>query len=383
MSKPAVKTKTAWHKYVVGCMSMMLLLMVIFPSGIYAAPSVRGLGPEGGETIIISSIAYLPLIVRYYPPIPHAPTLAPITEVSTGQPYTVTWSVSATTPILYYTLQASDDSAFSSPRSYTTTETSYTIPAAANQLTYYRVRGHNVWGDGAWSNVEVTQFAAFRDHFDGQLNVDWHAKRTSSPKLSSMTIGYDGNGNLETMVGDMYDFAIFSPLVPAPPPPYHIQIRTQIIHRVNEVSYGLAFGGNEGSFCMVDRSRAQDPAGCFSHYYRLNVIWAGGYLKYSVARIDGHDERGRGLGATLRGFSNVLTGGPDDWHVWDIWVYDDRFGVGVDGQFIAWINDTTYLHDPYFGIFSSTFEYNYAHFRHARYYVEPITPDMNVPPPPQ
>ncbi len=305
MTTTGVKTRIQWMRTLTGFLGMVFLLVAILQTANVSAAPIRHVdGTE--DTIILSNIVYLPLISRRYPPIPYAPSLAPITNVSAGEPYTLTWSVpSSTIPIQYYTIQAATEETFSNPQSYTCTTTSYTIPDATNQIIYYRVRGHNIWGDGAWSNVEATQFEAFLEDFDGPSDLDWHAKRTSAPDISSMTIGYDGNGNLETMVGDMFDFAIFSPMVPTLPKPYHIQVRTQIIHRVNEVSYGIAFGGNEGTFCRVERARSQDPNGCFSHYYRLNVIWAGGYLKYNISRIDGHDERGRGIGQTLRGFSNV------------------------------------------------------------------------------
>ena len=191
-----------------------------------------------------------------------------------------------------------------------------------------------------------------------------------------MKIAYTGH-ELETLVADKFDFAIFSPMVPAPAIPYRIRMMSRVIHKVNETSYGIAFGGNGGTFCRIERDNAADPDGCFSHYYRLNVIWAGNYLKYNVSRVDSHGDRGEGISEELRGFSNVDGRDPADWQTWDIWVYEDRFGLSVNGEFMAWIYDTTYLNDPYYGIFSSTYEYNNAHFQHTLYYVEPITPEMS------
>jgi hypothetical protein len=173
-----------------------------------------------------------------------------------------------------------------------------------------------------------------------------------------------------TGVHDRFDFAIFSPMLEAPSPPYTIRMRTRIRHLANEVSYGIVFGGSGGTNCPIDRSQSEDPDGCFYHYYRLNVIW-GGYLKCQVKRIDSHDPRkGGGRGKDLMSYRDVSNRTNDErFNTWEINVYEDGFEVRVNGHFVEDFDDITYIHDPYYGIFSSTYEYNSASFEHDFYRV--------------
>ncbi len=100
---------------------------------------------------------YLPVIMRRYPPLPYAPTLALPSNDTYGN-YQLSWTYSPDTdpfkPITY-TLQEATDANFTnllfnaaalSPRSYTN---------KAVGTYYYRVRGHNTYGAGPWSNVQM------------------------------------------------------------------------------------------------------------------------------------------------------------------------------------------------------------------------------------
>ncbi len=370
---------------------LLLVLSVVFlmkpvPVSADAKVSVPG-GPsellsDGGDVgpaeTAQDHFMYLPALFHRDPPLPYAPELAPISVAGLFEPYTLTWRIDVSDiPVSHYVIQVSDDINFVNPIAYTSTITEYRVTGYANRVYYYRVQAYNTWGSGPWSNIESVQFLTYRDNFNDP-STGWAPRRTSSPDLDLMTLSYTGH-EVETMVADMFDFAIFSPMVPALPKPYRIRLMTKIRHEVNEVSYGIVFGGNQGDFCGVTRASAKDPNGCFSHYYRLNAIWAGGYMKYNVSRVDEHGDRGQGVSEEVRGFVNVVNRDPDDWHTWDIWVYEDRFGLSVNGKFIAWMYDTTYLAESYYGIFSSTFEYNFAHFAHTLYYVEPITEDLDPP----
>jgi hypothetical protein len=318
---------------------------------------------------------YLPWIVRRWPPIPYPPLLESAGDLVLYTPYTLTWSVPASeSPVFSYTLQESLSPDFSNPLDYTASVTTYSAARQAAGTYYYRVQGYNTWGPGEWSNVEAVPLYTLLDSFDDPA-TGWSPRRTSAPDIDLMVASYIA-GELQTMVGDKFDFAIFSPMQSAPATPYSLKMRTKIIHKVNEVSYGIAFGGNAGTFCTVERANATDPSGCFSHYYRLNVVWAGNYLKYNVKRVDYHDASGAGRGEELLGFGNLTGYGydPADWHNWEIQVYNNGFGIYMNDHFLAWISDTTYLNDRYYGIFSSTYEYNYAHFQHAYFDVVPLEP---------
>ncbi len=369
------------QRYFIKALWFMGALMVGMIFLCLAIVPVMAKQTEGaGEGLMVdvdeeSYFNYLPLVAKNYPPLPQTPVLAPIYVMDLGHPYTLTWqSASPDVPNLYYTIQESSDGSFSAPAVYTTSESFYPMTRETFNSYYYRVRAQNSGGESEWSNIEFVRFAQYHDNFKDPRS-GWQPRRTSSPDIDEMWALYIDD-DLQTMVGDKFDFTIFSSMVPAPELPYRLVLRTRIIHKVNEVSYGIVFGGNKGTFCTVEREEATDPNGCFSHYYRLNVIWAGNYLKFNVARVDRHGLRGEGISEELLGFGNLsgLGRDPAQWHTWEIWVYEDRFALYVNGDFIAWIPAKKYNHAPYYGIFSSTFEYNYAHFKHAYFYVEPIPP---------
>ena len=367
-----------WNKPLFKYMLFVLLCIgfILVAEPVSAAPTFSPQlatgenAPNAQTTIIMDHFLYLPLIVNDWPPLPNTPILS----VSSSELYTITltWYETITnTPVLHYDIQESTNVDFSDPVQYTTTEKTLSFPDKSFNTYYYRVRGYNAWGYGQWSNVESISLHTFLDSFNDP-STGWRARRTSSPDMSLMIASYV-DGSLETLVSDKFDFAIFSPLRPAPELPYTIKLRTKVRHRVNEVSYGIAFGSNVGTYCEVNRSNSMGQDGCFAHYYRVNVIWAGNYLKFNVNRVDGHDDRGRGIATELMGFYNLTGLGydPGDWHVWEIKVSETGFSIYVNGHYITHISDTVYINEPYHGIFSSTFEYNNAHFEHAYYYIYP------------
>lgn len=334
--------------------------------------------PDDGIDV---SVIHLPIIMRRWPPVPYAPILAGTGDPLWDAPVRLDWAAEAplvTYPIETYTVEESLSSDFSTADSYTvlTTSVPYTVPAKpfGTMGTYfYRVRAQNAWGPSEWSNVVSALLLSQRDEFT-HPETGWAPVRTSYWDLETMAADYGAN-DLVTRVEDRFDFAIFSPLRPAPEPPYAIKMRTQILHKANETSFGIVFGGNEGSFCGVTRWNAADPNGCFSHYYRLNVIW-GGYLKVSLSRIDEHAGiAGGGQGSGDSGGYSALDwweARADGWNEWEIRVYDTGFEAYVNGYYIGGRGDTLYLQDPYYGIFSSTYEYNGARFVHDYFYVEPL-----------
>jgi hypothetical protein len=344
-------------------------------------PASTGPGQDFPETLQLDYFIYTPFVPHHWPPLPAAPTLEPIRGPVLDAPYLLTWSASEVAPdgpVLFYTIEEAETSEFVETTTYTTTDatTTWTItPTLGTYGTfYYRVRAHNAWGVSPWSNVRyVTVYTRWDDFL--YPGTDWRARRTSAPDIDLMNAYYI-EGDLETYVRDMFDFAIFSPMLPAPSLPYTIELKTRVRHKVNEVSYGIVFGGDPGDLCRVERADARKPEGCFTHYYRLNVIWAGNYLKFNINRVDGHDERGRGISEELRGFDSLVRFGwdPADWHRWTFEVHEDGFALYVNDQYIAWIPDNAYVDMPYYGIFSSTFEYNNAHFQHDYFHVVAMDP---------
>jgi hypothetical protein len=321
---------------------------------------------------------YLPLTLKNWPPLPATPHLLEIDKAPLDNAYLLSWHNATSDPPEIYTLQESTAPDFSSPTHYTTPITSYQVAGKGIGIYHYRVRATNTWGSSHWSNAVSTTVLSLHDDFDNPI-TGWTARRTSSPDLDLASTTYEA-GKLVTGLHDRFDFAVFSPMFEAPSPPYVIRMQTRIGHLANEVSYGIVFGGNGGTACPIDRSQSGDSDGCFYHYYRLNVIW-GGYLKCQVKRIDSHDpNKGGGRGEELMAYRDVSDRVDDDrFNIWEIRVYDHGFDIYVNGRFLEDFDDRTYIYDPYYGIFTSTYEYNSATFEHEYFYVDPMSAVSMLP----
>jgi len=329
-------------------------------------------------------LIFLPLVMRRWPPVPYSPDLNVDEDVLWDGPITLDWYADtplAEYPIDYYVLEESTSPDFSSVTSYTVLTTSVPYVQARSYGTmekyYFRVRGHNFWGAGEWSNVRSVLLLNQMDEFTFP-QTGWAPRRTSDLDMDAMTAYYQ-DGVLNTKVEDLYDFAVFSPMRPAPSVPYSIKMRTAIVHQANETSYGIVFGGSDGAFCDVVRINGSNPDGCFYHYYRLNVIW-GGYLKYDLKRIDYHEDvAGGGDGGGVRlwkpRYLDWYEGSTNGWNEWEIRVYSSGFAVYVNDNFKGFVSDSTYVNEPYYGIFSSNYEYNGAHFKHDYFRVAPLGGD--------
>jgi hypothetical protein len=345
----------------------------------------ESLGIDEADTPDLEPVFYFPIVMANWPPLPPTPVLEDIDNPIWDRAYALQWyeplSIS-TAPVMSYTLQESSDSGFADVTHYHVLTTSVPFSMAQKPWGtmghfYYRVRAHTPWGEGPWSNAESALLLSRRDDFD-YPQTGWTARRTSAPDLDMMESWYHA-GRFYTGVEDRFDFGIFSPLQEAPEPPYKLTLQSRILHLANLTSFGMVFGGNEGTFCHVERVNAQASDGCFSHYYRLNVIF-GGYFKYQVKRVDYHSERGKGEGDRDWGYAYFDTSDPTGWQTWEIRVYDNGFGIYGNGRYLQWIPDTRYINDPYYGIFSSTNEYNGARFLHEYFRVEPLVGAEAVPP---
>lgn len=114
-------------------------------------------------TTVVLHRAIFPLVLKRWPPLPYQATLNPIDNPDGDGYYTVSWLPADLAET--YALEEDDNPGFSSPMTvYSGADTSWSVPEPGRPggTYYYRVRGHNEWGYGAYSNVEAVTVVPFR-----------------------------------------------------------------------------------------------------------------------------------------------------------------------------------------------------------------------------
>ncbi len=108
------------------------------------------------DTTIVRHSIYLPLVARNWPPLPNKPTLNSISNADGDGAYTVSWTEQPSRQAITYTLQEATNAAFTADlRTVCTTgQQSCSVNGRTAGNYYYRVQGHNDWGDSEWSNVQ-------------------------------------------------------------------------------------------------------------------------------------------------------------------------------------------------------------------------------------
>jgi hypothetical protein len=99
---------------------------------------------------------YLLFLAKRWPPVPYQSTLNSIDNADRDGIYTVTWPLTELAQT--YSLEEDDSLAFSSPTEvFSGDGRTWSVPAPGKiaGTCYYRVRGHNNWGYGGYSNVEA------------------------------------------------------------------------------------------------------------------------------------------------------------------------------------------------------------------------------------
>lgn len=104
----------------------------------------------------VVTFVYLPLILKRWPPIPYQPTLYAINNTDGDGNYTVSWTEQPARLADTYTLEEATNAAFTTGvrNVCTTAQQSCAVSGRPAGAYYYRVRGYNTWGYGAWSNVQ-------------------------------------------------------------------------------------------------------------------------------------------------------------------------------------------------------------------------------------
>lgn len=165
--------------------------------------TVRATDPDGLSATVPLTVTvvegktfiYLPLIMRWYPPVPFPTTLNAINNDDGDGNYSLSWTVAklATT----YQVQEATNEAFTGATSvYNGTATSVGISGKAAGIYYYRVRGQNSVGNGQWSGTQAatvqpkapTLYAISNGDQDGNYMVNW---LSNEPAAQSFTLQED------------------------------------------------------------------------------------------------------------------------------------------------------------------------------------------------
>ncbi|MBN2390064.1 MAG: PKD domain-containing protein, partial [Anaerolineae bacterium] len=104
----------------------------------------------------VVAYVYLPLILKRWPPVPYAPTLYSINNADGDGNYMVSWTEQPARLADTYTLEEATNATFTTGLRTvcTTAQQSCAVSGRPAGTYYYRVRGYNTWGYGAWSNIQ-------------------------------------------------------------------------------------------------------------------------------------------------------------------------------------------------------------------------------------
>jgi hypothetical protein len=103
----------------------------------------------------LEPVAFLPIVMKRWPPIPDVPVLNTISNSDQDGDYKVDWESAYLAS--WYELQEDDNSAFSSPATrYSGSSTYYWVNDKPVGTWYYRVRGCNSYGCSGWSVTRST-----------------------------------------------------------------------------------------------------------------------------------------------------------------------------------------------------------------------------------
>jgi len=327
---------------------------------------------------------YMPVI---YKPLPPAPTPAlSATRPNSANDWTMNWSASS-----YHTgyvLQQSQDPTFMTgvttlnPSSAATSQLINTNQPSPNHIYYFRIRALGITQDSGWSNT-VKVIAAYHDDFSNN-QTGWSGP-TLKDALRRMTFlettdtFYENNTWLIFRVKDYNDWAIASPMKPAPQLPYVIEFRSQPASQVSKVSHGVVFGGDWAGAPCPDWSSfdgVYKHQNCFNHFYNANLMWSSSsQMTLLWERIDGLEwclscsVRLKRIGDVT---STSINMNASDWNTYRIEVRATDIKFFVNGTLRHTYSDTRWVNDPYFGVFTSTDNLNNSTWRYDYFSITPL-----------
>jgi len=148
---------------------------------------------------------FLPMVIKRWPPIPYAPYLDPINNPDGYGGYWVTWQELPTQLAESYVLEEAKNRAFTDGVRQVCELAGFSciVEGRVAGSYYYRVKGHNQWGESEWSNVESTNVFApgvpylaridNADH-DRDYTVSW----STSPRAQAYILEEDDNSSFSS-----------------------------------------------------------------------------------------------------------------------------------------------------------------------------------------
>ncbi len=320
---------------------------------------------------------YFPIIFKSPPKL----TLQ-ATRPNSSNSWTLSWDEGGN-GVIGYELQESQDPNFGSvtPESPgdVGSATSYAMShsLSPSPIYYYRVRAVAATMVGLWSDT-VSVIGGYRDDFDDDT-TGWGMRRTT---YLEETDAYYGSGNEQgqfvIIVGDRWDWVLASPLVPAPKVPYAIQYEAKVHDRSNLVSGGMVYGGDWNGDACPEYGNIYQTDNCFNHFYNFNYIWYGP-LKLLFEQVNYLEWCPNCGGSPLKRIGPTQEIDPiidydhsEDWHTYRVEVRSDGARLYIDGSFERHFTDTTWINEPYFGVFASTDEYKPSIWLYKYFQVAPL-----------
>lgn len=335
-------------------------------------------GDEVEEVVgTLTNPVYLPFIGNA-PPIP---TLS-ATKPNSNNDWVMSWDVIDASNITGYLLEESQTADFSSGViSYTLGDTNSQFidkEASPNNTYFFRIRSIADSLESEWSNT-VTVHGAYLDNFSDNT-TGWEKRRMTFLEQTNVYYGSGAEkGYLIAITADRWDWVLGSPFRYAPAVPYEIEYRMRVHDPSNLVSGGVVLGGDWNGEPCPEFGNVYETDNCFNQFYNFNMIYFGPMklLFEQVNRLDycptcGGSQLKR-LGPTevvenIDGLENPA----NDWHNYRITVQDDGMRFYVDDKFVRHFTDTTYIHRPYFGVFTSTDEYKPSIYFYDYFAVTPL-----------
>ncbi|MAT96465.1 MAG: hypothetical protein CL608_04920 [Anaerolineaceae bacterium] len=332
-----------------------------------------------------SEVLYMPIMFKAL----LAPTLS-ATRPNSANDWQMNWTDSNMNKT-GFELQQSTDSTFASNvttynlASNVSSQLINNIEPSASNVYYYRLR---TLGDGQsspWSQV-VAVAGAYYDEFTSN-QTGWSGPNTLKEGMRRLTYiekvdaWYENSDWLIIRVEDSWDWAIASPMLPAPEPPYVIEFRSKPANLGNLVSHGFVFGGDWTGAPCPDWSTilgVYAHKNCFNHFYNSNLIWSSDTdLTLLWERVDNLVYCPSCGGSPLKRLGDasiVLPFHPNasDWNRYRIEVRESDIKFFMNGDLRLTYNDTRWIDDPYFGVFASTDEYSNSTWRFDYIRITPL-----------